>query len=514
MSRAWLPPIGIPVPPFGINPIIGTPTHYVDNTHPAASDSNPNGTPDEPRQTIPSRLPAGAIVEVRGGPYNYGPGYAPVSAPGTLDQPVVIRGAGTTPPRFDTSLAVFSEGAGASYMVIEGLNLKKFEVYGPADHIVVRDCEVSGTESGAAVTIRGAAGQLTSHVVVLRCNIHDAGNWLGEGDQDVHGVNVIAHCSYVWVLDSTMTHCSGDGVQINAEGNTNQSTLHHIYVGRNTAWENRQTGFWTKQADDVVFSQNTVHSMRPIGARPFAWGAGMGFQYAPERAWFIFNHIYNTCFGIAGMGASGGGGKNVYIVGNLIHDVHHHPDYEVEYRPNTGWAEAGIMVADMAKVAIVHNTLARCDAGINIPHPKNMEIDGNIIAGVSEDEAQHIYLEDTTGLSELVIERNIIHQPGGTARLRWQSDVLSLAAFRLATGEGVGAEANPLFVSPTDFHLRAASPAVDAATINAVYADYLALHGIPIACDFDGRPRPIGAAFDAGALEFPLVLRPAVLVRP
>ena len=67
----WQPPAGIPAPSFGIVEQPGTPTHYVDNTNTAATDTlNPNGSPTRPRLTVPTALPAGAVVEVRGGPYN------------------------------------------------------------------------------------------------------------------------------------------------------------------------------------------------------------------------------------------------------------------------------------------------------------------------------------------------------------------------------------------------------------------------------------------------------------
>src|SRR5215207_5004347 len=69
-TEPWKAPLGIPVPAFGITQKAGAATHYVDNSSSAATDtSNPNGSPSKPRLTVPTLLPAGAIVEVRGGPY-------------------------------------------------------------------------------------------------------------------------------------------------------------------------------------------------------------------------------------------------------------------------------------------------------------------------------------------------------------------------------------------------------------------------------------------------------------
>ena len=48
--RDLKPVAGIPAPPFGISEQPGAVTHYVNNQHAAATDSdNPNGTPDRPR---------------------------------------------------------------------------------------------------------------------------------------------------------------------------------------------------------------------------------------------------------------------------------------------------------------------------------------------------------------------------------------------------------------------------------------------------------------------------------
>ena len=73
-ATAWDPPIGVPYPPFGIDQVAGTFTHYVDNTHPARPTRTiPTGHPSLPRLTVPtSTLPAGSVVEVRGGPYSVG----------------------------------------------------------------------------------------------------------------------------------------------------------------------------------------------------------------------------------------------------------------------------------------------------------------------------------------------------------------------------------------------------------------------------------------------------------
>ena len=98
VPNPWTPPVGIPMPPFGITQVAGAPTHYVDNTHSGATDSsNPNGSPTKPRLTIPTTLSAGPSwkcagaldIITRNGPWTLN---------GTSSAPVFIKG--STSPSF------------------------------------------------------------------------------------------------------------------------------------------------------------------------------------------------------------------------------------------------------------------------------------------------------------------------------------------------------------------------------------------------------------------------------
>ena len=83
-----------PYPDAGRGPY----THYVDNTHPnSTNENNPFGTPERPRRDIFDRssctLPAGAVVEIHGGPYTY-KGWRKIVSQGTAQQPVFVRPSG------------------------------------------------------------------------------------------------------------------------------------------------------------------------------------------------------------------------------------------------------------------------------------------------------------------------------------------------------------------------------------------------------------------------------------
>src|SRR5207249_4266336 len=169
----WAPPIGIPAPSFGIvetarpapNPwVLPTPGfYYVDATQPTATDTaNTFGTPGRPRQTIPTALPAGAVVELHG-------------------------------------------------------------IY-DASHSSPRTIVASGN------------GALAQNVVIYDVSIHDNGDINATFDQDVHGIAVSGLVDHLWVVDSQLFRNSGDGIQLNAGDIAHQPTLHHVYVGRTTAY--------------------------------------------------------------------------------------------------------------------------------------------------------------------------------------------------------------------------------------------------------------------------------------
>src|SRR5262249_42954721 len=153
---------------------------------------------------------------------------------------------------------------------------------------------------------------------------------------------------------------------------------HDIYVGRNVAHHNKQSGFWTKQAVDVILSQNVCYAHRPGNS---SFGACMGMQYSPERVWFISNHIHDSEYGIAIAGDSDRGfGQSSVILGNVIHNIHH----VSPYNPQTGWSQAGIMLAGGMMRLVMNNTIHDVDAGITSPIGAVTHIHNNIISEIRE----------------------------------------------------------------------------------------------------------------------------------
>jgi hypothetical protein len=496
---AWVPPIGIPEPSFGIRetaPPVPSPWdaqtpgfYYVDQYHPGATDSsNTYGTPARPRVSIPNTLPAGAVVEVHGLYTLAHSSPRMIGGDGSPQSPIFIRGTSSANrPRIAKAWEIKGH-----YMILENLEFADEDgdlsggdvgrpiMLAPAHHVALRASEVSGNLNSGGVGLASWTGETAHDIVVYDNLIHHNGDWQATFDQDRHGVAVGTSLYNVWILDNEMHHNSGDGVQINGD-----ATTHHIYVGRNLSWQNKQTGFWCKTAYDVVFSQNEAHSHVPSGSSP---GAGMGWQYDGKRIWFLYNHLHDNTLGVRGASASQGGTEDIYLIGNVIH---HTTDWAIQV-----WSTDPI-------VYVVHNTVSGSGGGIWAQGSEAFHMSNNIISSVG-------------GLGQIMIigslaqrayvDHCLLHQSGGTMRIEWEGAVFnSLAAFQAATGRGQGCvEGDPRFVNvgQNDFHLQSGSPAIGRGVAHTAYAAFAALYGLDIAVDRDGILRGEGQGYEIGAYEY------------
>ena len=504
----WSPPIGIPAPPFGItqtapvrpnpwmSPVPGY--YYVDRGHASATDSsNPYGMPSRPRQTIPLALPAGSVVELHG-KYDYRhTSPRGLVANGTASSPVFIRGQSVAQRPVITQ----PWSVRGSYVVIEHIEAAftdssgRLNLTSPLDHAAVRFCDLHGNLDGGGVSVSTADGETVSNVVLYSNAIHDNGDVVATFDQDVHGIKVGRRSSHVWIVDNTLYRNSGNGIQISAGNLADEATLHHVYVGRNVAHHNRQAGFTSKQGRDIIFSQNTSYAHRPLPGGP--QGAGMIFQYAPERIWFLFNHVFDCDFGIyVGNDNGEGTGQNSYFIGNVIRQIH---ASDGDFNARTAYGNAAMMLAGGTNRYIVNNTIHDVDGGINSPGAGALHMSNNIISAVTQPSSSHVFVERSSTAAASTL-RNSLFQ--GTVRLKWggNSPVHGLATFPASCPGCLNTD--PRFVDAPAGVLRiGASPAVDAGVADAVYQTFRDLYGIDISRDFEGRLRPAGRSFDIGAHE-------------
>ncbi len=511
-SAAWTPPIGVPVPPFGTTEVappvpspwnVATPGfYYVDETHPSATDTNNSyGTPALPRRSIPRELPAGSVVDLHNtfiGPSQ--PYY--IHSSGTAAQPVFIRGARpSAKPVVRDRFIVYG-----SYFVLENIFFGRLTISYPTSHAVLRNSEVSSNATGGQVGYGlGIGGVSAADSVnnVLICNnyIHHNGVWdSNAGDSDFEGIVAGAFTSHVWVVDNELAYNEGTGYSISAGRLADEASTHHMYIGRNISHHNKEGGFGLKQGQDVIYSQNTSYGHPESNSSD---GSGMGHQYAPERVWYLFNHIYDCPNGITVASNSGlGSGKDTYVIGNLIHNIHSPTNFQA----GSAWSYGtGIMMAGSENRYVVNNTIYDVDNGITSPASSGrLAIANNIVANVTNPRGSHVFVEHGAVASASTIHHNLFQ---GTARLKWGSaatahDVSSFQAAFPAKGLNT-LDADPLFVSPLsrNFHLGTSSPAIDAGLADSVYQTFYERYGFDIQKDIDGTARPVGGRFDLGALE-------------
>jgi hypothetical protein len=532
----------------------------VDNTSGAATDSaNPNGWPAKPRATIPgdvdhggTALPAGAVVEVHGGPYNYNvaDGLNQVTANGTSGAGTVyivgIADGGGNKPAIQSPVDWTSGGSqrqfwiAGSYYVLDGLRFSNYslqQVLLRGDHGVIRNSECVGFAAGDETSQTGGPclqAQGDHHVIYNNLFKDNAnGNtasstthYLSAHDNKVNGIKVggtqsIAATHHVWILNNTFFHNGqamqfGDdcvGTIVSGHCQVDAAALpHHFYIGFNTMHDDREVGIALKMVSDFIVSQNTVYNYvdLPAGANcgtsPTITAINAGRFYS-DYVWVLFNTIYNTSEAIRsndtqeGFSGSSTLVSHFYAMGNLIHDV-------VSTTSGTGANCAPYNATDAqgAGVALVgflndfvymiDNTIVNATKGISPNGVGSYQSTGNLLVNTGDPMA--FFPVGFGGTN--VFDYNFYD---GTARLAYSSTTPIIS---LATMQGNGQDTHSLQgtsgVGITGA-VTAVSPVVAAnssATRTAAYDTFFSRYGIDIKKDFNGRARPSGA-WTIGALE-------------
>jgi len=501
---AWVAPLGVPVPSFGVNETApATPGswgaesagfYYVDSKS-GCSDSRSLGTPSAPRCSIPSSLPAGAVVEVHGTL-----GGNSFSWQRTAAAPIFIRGqnASTRPTitgTWDTS--------SSAYVILENLKFapSSSSASPPAlflsegtHHVAVRDSEFSGNTpnagGGIGVGQWSYSGSATANNIVIKgVNIHDLGDVTAGGDRDAHCITVNGSVNNLWVVDGTTNKCEGDAIQIEGQHERGIAKIHHIYYARNVASNHKQSGGWIKHATDVVFSQNEVYG---IARSSSSEGQCIGAQYEPQNVWFIFNKLHDCAMGVfIGSDDGSGDGTDAYIIGNLIYNVH-------STDPTNVYNAGAISARSFSNIWAFNNTIWDCDGGVNsAPAGINWRIFNNLIAGRTVASGSEINLEDAANST---IDNNLMFRSGGI-KIVWSGTNYTTAVFGGKCASCLSSD--PLLDSPANksFALTANSPAIDKGVTSTIYATFQSHFGVSINFDYQGAARPNGA-YDIGAFEY------------
>ena len=566
----WIPPIGIPRPEFGIeetylmyndeanqNPDLaynpnsegGFYTHYVDNSGACTDNENDYGTESNPRCSIPGTetipLPEGSVVELHG---TYSIGHSSpggIWAQGIVDKPVFIRGLSDEKPIITRVMHVYGsgpDGLASRYIIFENL------IFGDEDgdlsggyaggfgvmardareidshHIVLRNSEISGNiegeGGGVAIGTFSEPRSTFSDIVIYNNEIRDRGIWdpeVAEDDRDYHGITIgwKSLVSNVWVVDNEVYHNEGDAVQIEAGPNLPRLNVHHVYVGRNILHHNKQMGVAIKNADDVVVSENDVFGHR---ASSSSTGAGLGFSNdGPDKAWFLFNRIYDCDLGFklnGGRGVNGPATGPHVMLGNVIHDIHGN-DSDID-----SWTYPGQAVTNWGGGVpryFIGNTIYDVEHGYSIwgtDWIDSQTIANNIFLTTGSQTRVINVMSGSTAENAVYVRNNMFYDP---FRVSWGSTFYTAFAEYEAASSNVHDNifGDPQFVEVTgnDAHLISTSPARDAGIESDIYQTFWdtyydvfnnlnSLDSLNIRKDFDRNPRPQGTAWDIGAYEF------------
>lgn len=351
----WVPPVAVPMPTFGISEIPSAPTLYVNEA--VGNDANP-GTAVLPRRTIPTQLAAGTVVQVVGtyttshtSPYT-------LEAHGTALQPVYILG------------GTFTRGGQltGSYVILDGGN-------GPGgwtiidtrsgqttDHVAVRHYTSDGGFATASFY-----GAFITDVTFYDVHVNTGYTNQTESDGDWHCVGVGKRSQRVWIVDSVLSNCNGDGVQVNG-GQGGQLDTGPVYVGRVTCKHNRQSCVWAKQSVGVVFSTLDISDMRP-GVGDVNPGVCGGAQYFAVGTLFYNLDCYDSENGIRiasydteALATPETAG--IAIIGSRFHNIHARfstPDPTNPQSPGTA-----IILVGASRRYLKDNVIDDVDAGIGV----------------------------------------------------------------------------------------------------------------------------------------------------
>ena len=397
--------------------IIEKPGYYYIN-YQTGSNKQTYGTPDAPRQSIPSPAPAGSYIEIAG-EYTQGfkgKGNRMYTFNGTDDAwsagvvgPVWITGAKDTDGAI--SLVGFQmQGSNIFISDLDFINGAKIQVSSSskgykAENVVIRNVDITG----GGLSVVGDATAPVNNIIIYNSKFHDFGDIYSETDEDAHLVSIGAYISNLWLLDSLMHTASGAGVQV--LGASERGSTNNIYVGNNEVYDVRQSGLWVKSGTNVVFSSNTI---RNVISTPWSPSKGMGAQYLPDELWMINNHVSGVEYGIRIASTTGvSWTQKVYAIGNIIHNVRTLQEgSKVGPISNTSsWQSAAIHIAGSNEHYIYNNLIFDATNGIDSSSAGTTVIKNNIILDVTADHVNeptgyHILAEIQELNEEVFIENN------------------------------------------------------------------------------------------------------------
>lgn len=431
----WEPPIGIPRPEFGIDETHemykgkmfsfstgakkypetanGPYTHYIDNTHPDATDSNnPYGSTDKPRLTIPKEVLEGAIVEIHGGPYTVN--YSIWKMSGSQNKPIFIRGIPEdSKPLLKNGILYIS----GSYIVFESIKLRNvpigirtFTGNDATHHVALRYCESDSLDATAILPCSDDTSKPTNNVVIFNNKIHsdlfDPQNPPVAEDDDC-GVYIGKGSSHVWVLENDIYRFKGDAV---GGGHGANYSAKNYYIGKNDLHDCFENAIDIKEAKNIIVSENILRNMNP-GIAVVHYGP----KYSPENVWFIANAFKNSkeC----GLQVGGDQKFDVYVIGNVFDSIHNDINTATGYRT---WSSRGVF--------FLNNVFKKVD----IPVKSNVEGDSSYLVlqnCILNSDSIFLDVSGSSHMKKSVISNNIFRKSTNNCFVKWGGQVQTIKCY-------------------------------------------------------------------------------------
>jgi len=498
-------PIGIPTPPFPADLDIVRPSppspwtaetagnYFVERSATGCSDNRTFGTPAAPRCSLPTAPAAGSKIYVRG---TYAVGMT-ITWTGTSANPIWLTYYDNANRPLFTGISPQPLYFTGNYIVVDGIRSDlggatndQVGMYG--NNLMIRDSTFRNTFGGS-----GGCGLDTggTNLVFYKGTVYDQGNWQYVGaDIDRHGFKISPPTNGLWILDSLIYHVQGDGVQVGDQNNT-AAQVNRVFVGRNTLYENLQSCLWTKNATDVIFSQNVCYNITAPGSNA-GDGQGLGGQYDPKNVWFLANTVHDTKVGIKMSGSSNGGGGPWYAIGNVLYNI-------ISSNGCNAWGMGALSYRNEGGFYGYFNTIYNADSFISVVPSNSGAFRDNIFS--HQYTATGCPALNDDGYGTYLLDYNLWDT--ATPTLKYNGTTYnSLASFSSATGlETHRVVGNPqLTIPPSNMSLQGTSPAINAAnpTEENVFATFQTRYGVDIRKDFIGASRPYGSRWDIGAYEY------------
>lgn len=418
-------------------------TYYVNDK--IGSDTNP-GTQALPWQTIQKAADTVAIgntVIVQTGNY---PERVRIDRSGTANAPITFQTQG--------SVSMHGFTARASYITIRGFeitNTPDDSIDGYGIWFQGSGCVIEGnyihyaTRGGIQIFARLGSEALTANCLVRNNRLYRN----AKVGIEIYGFNHIVEGNEIWGTiqyhpnwKNPPNSVDADGVRFFGSGHVIRGNYIHDILFSDPENVNPHIDCfqtwgdsYREAAHNVLIEQNLCDNVQAQAKRV----VGQGFMLHNASHLTIRNNIIKAYKGIIGAGFC----SNLVIINNTIVNNLSLP---------TTFNPVGITLTDASNPVIKNNIFY-------------------------DQPGYAIVLWQVTGLDN---EKNLFYRSDGQEP--WTINTYPHKNDLWNT--------NPLFVSATDYHLMADSPAIDAGAMVAVPDD------------FDGNPRPQGLAIDIGAFEY------------